>query len=278
MRRNLGKALFRNGATDQASPSFAKHCGFSPTDSDAAYSLGNALLRNGEAGAAIPYFRKAIELKPNDVAAHYNLAIALQRDDQFDAAIAEFRETLRLDPRKVDAHNNLAIAFLKNGLAEEAIAEWRAALQIEPGNAEMHNNLAVAFLAEGRIAEAVAEWRETLRLQPDKLGAEISLAWVLATAPEDALRNGTRALELAQHASQISAGRNLMTYRVLAAAHAETGQFSGRRSAPRRRARYERKNEGQAALRRPCGLTFRSIEQGIPLRDPSHGRGRAASP
>jgi protein O-mannosyl-transferase len=277
VRRNLGKALFRNGAIDQSIAEFREALRIGPTDSDAAYSLGNALLRNGEAGAAIPYFRKAIELKPNDVAAHYNLAIALQRDNQFDAAIAEFRETLRLDPRKVDAHNNLAITFLKNGLAEEAISEWRAALQVEPGNAELHNNLAVAFLAQGRIAETVAEWQETLRLQPDKVGAEISLAWVLATAPEDALRNGARALELAQHASQISAGRNLMTYRVLAAAHAETGQFQAAISAAQEGARRA-ENEGQAAVAQALQLDLSLYEQSVPLRDPSHGRGRAAFP
>jgi tetratricopeptide (TPR) repeat protein len=141
----------------------------------------------------------------------------------------------------------------------------------------MHNNLAVAYLAQGQIAEAVAEWQETLRLQPDKVGAEISLAWVLATAPEDALRNGARALELAQHASQVSAGRNLLTYRVLAAAHAEAGQFQAAISAAQEGA-LRAENEGQAAVAQALRLDLSLYEQGIPLRDPSHGRGRAASP
>jgi len=277
VRRNLAKALFRNGALDESIAEFREALRILPTDSDAAYSLGSAFLQKGEADAAIPYFRKAIELKRNDIAAHYNLAIALQRDNQFDPAIAEFRETLRLDPRKVDAHNNLAITLLKKGLAEEAIAEWQTALQIEPGNAEMHNNLAVAFLAQGRIAETVAEWQETLRLQPDKVGTEISLAWVLSTAPEDTLRNGARALELAQHASQISAGRNLMIYRVLAAAYAESGQFQAAINTAQEGA-HRAETEGQASVAQALQLDLSLFEQGIPLRDPSHGRGHAASP
>lgn len=277
VRRNLGKALFQSGAIDASVAEFRAALRIRPTDSDAAYSLGNALLQKGEAGAAIPYFRKAIESQAGNIAAHYNLAIALQRDGQLDAAIAEFRQTLRLEPGKVDAHNNLAIALLKKGLTKEAIAEWQAALEIEPGNAEMHNNLAVAFLDQGQIAEAISEWRETLRLQPDKLVTEISLAWILATAPEDPLRAGHDALALAKHAFQTSAGRNLMAYRVLAAAYAETGQFQAAINAAQEGA--QRADEGgQSSIARLLRRDLSLYQQHTPVRDATHGRGGAAVP
>ncbi len=208
---------------------------------------------------------------------HYNLGIALQRSGQLDPAMAEFQETIRLDPRNADARNNLAITLLKKGLTKEAIAEWQAALQIAPGNAEMHDNLALALLKQGRIADAMAEWRETLRLQPDRIATEITLAWILSTAPEDALRDGGRALDLAQHASQTSAGRNLMIYRVLAAAYAEAGQFQeATRAAQEGAQRAEA--AGQSSIAQLLQIDLSLYRQGIPLRDPTHGRGAANPP
>ena len=275
-RRNLGKALFQNGATDQAMAEFREALRVRPKDADAAYSLGNALLQKGEVVPSIGYFRKAIEAQPNHLAAHYNLAIALQRNGQLDEAIAEFGQTLQLDPRKVDAHNNLAIALLKKSLTKEAIVEWQAALQIEPGNAEMHNNLAVAFLEEGRIAEAMAEWRETLRLQPNKVATEISLAWILSTAPEAALRDGRRGLELAKHAFQTATGHNLMTFRVLAAAYAETGQFQAAINAAQEGAQRAQA-AGQSSVVQQLQLDLSLYQQEIPLRDSTHGQGGAPS-
>jgi tetratricopeptide (TPR) repeat protein len=272
LRRNLGKALFQTGAIDQSIAEFREALRIRPTDSDAAYSLGNALLQKGESAAAIPYFRKALNANRNNLAAHYNLGIAFQRSGRLDEAIAEFRDTLRLEPKKIDAHNNLASALFKKGLTKDAIAEWQAALQIQPGNAELHNNLATVFLKQGRIAEAMAEWRTTLRLEPGKVATEISLAWILATAPEDALRDGRRALNLAQQANVTSADRNLMTWRVLAAAYAETGQFQEAINAAKEGARRAQAYR-QSSIVQQLQLDLSLYQQEIPLRDPTHGRG-----
>jgi tetratricopeptide (TPR) repeat protein len=272
LHRNLGKALFQNGEIDQSIAEFREALRIHPDDSDAAYSLGNALQQKGENAAAIPYFREAIQLRPNDVAAHYNLGIALQRDGQFDAAIAEFHKTLQLDPQKIDAQNNLAITFLRKGLTNEAIAEWQAILREAPQNAEMHSNLAAAYLSQNRLAEAIGEWREALRLQPDKLATEITLGWILATAPEDNLRNGPEALEIAQRAFRAGAGRNFLTYRILAAAYAENGQFDAALKTAQEGAQRA-EAQGQTAIARLLQLDLSLYQISIPLRDSTYGRG-----
>lgn len=277
MRRNLGKALYQSGALDDALAQFREALRLRPSDSDAAYSLGNAYLDKGDPKVAIPYFQQAIAANRKNIAAHYNLAIALQRNGQFEEAISEFRKTLELDPKKIDAHNNLAITFLKAGRKEEATAEWQTALRIQPENAEMHNNLAVALLGQGQIAEAVREWRKTLRLQPDRLGTEISLAWVLATSPESDVRDGKSALELAQRASRAGAESNPMVYRVLAAAYAETGQYSAAIRTVEEGTQHA-DAEGKSGVAQLLQADLMLYQQDIPLRDPTHGRGRAASP
>ncbi len=276
MHRNLGKALYRSGALEEGIAEFRRALRLRPGDSDAAYSLGNALLERGDLTAAIGYFRKAIASDPKNLAAHYNLAIALQRNDELDAAVAEFRRTLQLDPGHLEARNNLAIALLKQGQPEAAIEQWKSALQEAPGDAGMHNNLAVAYLGQGRVAEAVAEWRATLRLDPGRAGTELSLAWILATAPNDGIRNGNEALALARRAIETSAARNLMAERVLAAALAETGHFA------EAIATAEQGAAGAAEAQQPAVADLlqgdlQLYRQNVPLRDPTYGRGEKAS-
>jgi protein O-mannosyl-transferase len=277
MRRNLGKALYQSGAVDQGMAEFRTALRIRPGDSDAAYSLGNAFLEKGDAKEAISYFRKSIESDQKNVPAHYNLAIALQRNGQLEEAIAEFRQTFQLDPRNVDAHNNLAIALLKTGRTQDAIEAWQAALRIRPGNAEMHNNLAVALLEQGRVAEAVSEWRETLHLQPDRLGTQITLAWVLSTSPENSVRDGQSALDLAQRAFRARADRNLMVFRVLAAAYAETSRFPAAINTAEEGAQRA-EAQGRSNLAQLLQGDLALYQQGVPLRDPTHGRGAAGTP
>jgi tetratricopeptide (TPR) repeat protein len=272
VRRNLGKALHKSGALTESITEFEAALRLRPNDSDAAYSLGNAFLEKGDVTGAITSFRKAIEIRPQDLASHYNLGIALQRAGDEEAAITEFREVLRLDPKKVDARNNLAITLLKKGRTEEAIATWQAALQIDPLNADVHANLAVAYLNQNRIAETIAQWREALRLQPDKISIQLSLAWILATAPEENVRNGGEAREIAKRAFATAAEQNLMAYRVLAAAEAESGEFTNAQEIAREGIEQARARD-QQAIAQLLGIDLALYEQSIPLRDPNHGRG-----
>ena len=82
-------------------------------------------------------------------------------------------------------YNNLAIALLKKGQVQDAIAAWTKALQLQPKNADMHNNLAVALLQRGRRCRGRgASGRKHSALQPDKIGTQITLAWILSTSPD----------------------------------------------------------------------------------------------
>ena len=51
------------------------------------------------------------------------------------------------------------------------------------------------------------------------------MAWMLATSPVAAVRNGREATVLAQRAVEISGGKGAQMPDTLAAAYAETGQF-----------------------------------------------------
>jgi len=67
---------------------------------------------------------------------------------------------------------------------------------------------------------------KTLEIRSDFVDALNNLGWVLATYPESWIRNGPRAIALAERAHQLSGDKDPAILRTLAAAYAENGRFA----------------------------------------------------
>jgi protein O-mannosyl-transferase len=161
----------------------------------------------------------------NDVADN-NLGIIFLGRGQVDEAISRFQAAVDLRPENAPAHDNLAKAFLQKGQVADALLHYRKLLEIQPDNAEAHNILGTVLIQQGRVREAIEQWQETLVMQPENGNAKSNLAWVFATYPEESIRNGTQAVQLAAQALQLSGGKNPIILRTLAAAYAESGRFA----------------------------------------------------
>src|SRR5438874_1782247 len=161
----------------------------------------------------------------NDVAEN-NLGIVFLEKGQLDEAISRLQAAVDLRPENGPAHNNLAKALLQKGRLPEAMAHYRKFLDIEPANVEAHNIVGTALVQQGHIREAIEQWQDALENEPENGNAASNLAWVFATCPEDSLRDGPRAVELAEQALRIPSGKLPMIFRIVAAAYAENGQFA----------------------------------------------------
>src|SRR5213078_4504611 len=161
----------------------------------------------------------------NDVAEN-NLGIVFLQRGELDKAIARLQAAIDLRPENGPAHNNLAKALLQKGRVAAAMVHYRQFLKIEPANVEAHNILGTALIHQGRIREAIQQWQDTLAIEPENGNAASNLAWLFATCPDDSIRDGPHAVELAEKALRISGGKIPMVFRVLAAAYADNGQFS----------------------------------------------------
>ena len=91
---------------------------------------------------------------------------------------------------------------------------------------QAYNNLGNAYRRKGKAAEAVACYQKAIDLQPHFLPALENQAWMMATWPEPSVRNGDKAVALAEQANQLSHGTAPQILRTLAAAYAETGRFT----------------------------------------------------
>ena len=174
---------------------------------------------------AIAQFQTALQIRPDYADAAYNLGNALLQKGDVNDAIALYQRALESEPDFAEAHNNLGIALFQRGQVDEAIAQFRQALQIEPGYAEASYNLAEALLKKGNVDEAISRYQRALQTKPDYPAALNNLAWVLATCPQASLRDGNKAVELAQRANQLTGDGNPVVLHTLAAAYAEAGRF-----------------------------------------------------
>jgi tetratricopeptide (TPR) repeat protein len=182
-------------------------------------------LDQGRATEAAAHLEASVHVKPESAAAHFNFGTALTVAGRLDEAIDQYREALRLNPEYALAHNNLGNVLLGRGKSGDALQHFREALRLDPMNAEAHYNVGSMLRARGDFAAALVLFRQALQLRPDWLPAVASLAWLLATAPDAALRDADQAIQFAERAADLTGRQDASAMDVLAAAYAEAGQF-----------------------------------------------------
>jgi tetratricopeptide (TPR) repeat protein len=222
---DLGLALFQMGQRDEAITHLRQASQINPQDAKIHDHLGNALLSLGRMDEAIIQFRQALQINPKDADAENDLGFALFQIGQKDEAITHLRQALQINPHDMKRENNLGYALFQIGQRDEAIIHFQRVLQISPDDANARGILGRALLQTGREGEAIIQFQKALQINPRQPEIENTLAWVLATASPAALRDGRRAVELAEQANQTASGENPLFLRTLAAAYAEAGRF-----------------------------------------------------
>ncbi len=98
-------------------------------------------------------------------------------------------------------------------------------LEADPDNDEMLRIKGNLLLALNKHSEAIKTFEKVLQTSPEDEMVLNNLSWVLATSPIDMLRNGRKALELAEKACKLSEYKKAYILSTLAAAYAELGDF-----------------------------------------------------
>ena len=117
--------------------------------------------------------------------------LRLAAKKEYDKAIADYSEVLRLDPR-------LAAAYVCRG------AVWRL---------------------KGEYDKALVDFSEAIRFDAKMVFAYSGRAWIWAACPDPRLRDGTKAIESATKACELTNWKDASSLETLAAASAEAGDF-----------------------------------------------------
>ncbi len=226
---------------------------------------GQIYMERGRADAAARQFRMALRAKP-DAHAHNNLGMALQYLGKFEEAAEQHQAALALRPAFREALINLGSALFEMGEADEAIAYAERARELDPEFAQAYLNLGIFYTRLGRYTDAIEALRLGLLNAPYDIRIANRLAWLLATSPGPAPRNGGVAVSLAVTVCDITGYRVPESLDVLAAAYAETGQFE-RAAETARRARELATSEGRGDLADRIRSRLALYEAGQPYRE-----------
>ena len=99
------------------------------------------------------------------------------------------------------------------------------ALRIDPNFVSVHFNIANTLLQLGRAEEALSHLQRALAIDPNDAEAQKNMAWILATSPDSRIRDGAKAVQLAERANELTKNQNPIMVITLAAAYAEVGRF-----------------------------------------------------
>jgi Flp pilus assembly protein TadD len=121
---------------------------------------------------------------------------------------------------------NLGIEMGVENDAAQSVQLLQDALKLSPDRGSIFYNLGKAYSMEHRLTDALAADEMAVQLRPGDPKSLNNLAWIYAASPQPELRNGAKAVALAEKACQLTQRQDPEILDTLAAALAETGRFT----------------------------------------------------
>jgi len=201
---------------------------------------------------AINDFDLAIRLDPKNTLAYVGRGISRATRKEYDKAIADYSEAIWLDPLSITAYYNRGLAWQSKKEYAKAVVDYDLAIRLDPQHAHAYRQRASAWAAQKKYDNAITDYNEAIRLDPRYSDAYTGRAWLLATCPDAAVRDGKRAVESAMKACELTERKAAPPLDALAAACAAVGDFESavrwQTQANRLHAGSEARTEGEARL------------------------------
>ena len=213
----------------------------------------------------------ALSCTTDNIVAEGNLGKACYDNGKREEAMYYFQNSLRISPNQAPILSSLGVFYLEMGRVEESLAHLQKALEIEPKFADAHYNLGNTYLEIGRAREALTHFSRALEISPDDLQAMNNMAWMLATWPEAEIRDGAKAVELAERANSLTHNNSPIVSATLAASYAEAGR-SADAVKTAQRALQLAINEGSTERADSIRAQIELYQSGAAFRDRRHTR------
>jgi tetratricopeptide (TPR) repeat protein len=221
----LARCYEAEGRLSDAIQSLQTSLKLQPDNAEALDQLAGIYLRQGRQADAKDLYQQAIAAKPNYVDARLHLAQLLAHEQQLPAAAEQLQLALESNPKHVDSLVTYGALLSFQGQYRQAADCYQRALREKPERLEIRADLALNLQQAGDIEEAVRRYRQILKVQPNWVAGANNLAWILATDPDDKLRDGAESYALAEAVCQAEAFGDPGHLDTLAAACAERGDF-----------------------------------------------------
>ena len=193
-----GKLAFEAQRYAEAAVEFRKAVAAAPESVTARVNLGAALTQLGDLPGAVEQFQEAIRIQPANANAHYNLAVLLARQSKHAEAVSHLQSVLSSDSADLTARFLLAQELLKAEKPDASLAEFSRVVEADPNNEAALIEQVKLLYRQRHFKQALDATEKSYAQYPQKGRTVVLLAYLLAASPELQLRDGARALDLAQ--------------------------------------------------------------------------------
>jgi tetratricopeptide (TPR) repeat protein len=183
------------------------------------------LAKQGDIRQAMAISQRIVDSEAENARA-YNLWFTCARQlQQTHEAIAIVQDALALSPFDADLHYRFGLVAGELGDFATAAPQFAYALLLQPSISEFENKLHLALIFAARSESAPQQLAAIISSAPESPTLFNEVAWILATASDTAVRNGSEAVRLSERACVLTKYTRPRFLITLAAAYAEAGRF-----------------------------------------------------
>ncbi len=210
---------------DEALKAFELAIQWDPSCWLAIHNRAVSRAQQGNLEGALADFNRALQLNPGLAVAYRNRGELLAATGRTEEAAADYTTALAQLPQDAELYAMRGEAYHRLGQYDEALADLDQSIQIAPHEAAAYAQRGNVRAELGDYPRAIADFRQAMTVDPQSAEAHRSLAWLLATCPDQRFRNPRQALAAAARAAQLAAPGDPFVLDALAAANANAGQF-----------------------------------------------------
>jgi tetratricopeptide (TPR) repeat protein len=194
-------------------------------NADLMRAMGDHQSALDEYRSAIASYDDALKLDPTDIITIRHRAIVLNKLGQPAEALAQFQKAIDAGADDADTHYQMANILMRLGRTDAAVSKYEDALRREIRHRRAREALVGLHLEQENYKLTAILLQQAVQMDPEDTGAADALAWLLASSPDDEVRNGAYAVELARAVCELTNYQVPQPIDTLAAALAATGQF-----------------------------------------------------
>jgi tetratricopeptide (TPR) repeat protein len=220
-----GQARADQGQRDLAISDYRAAIEFDPRCWRALHNRSVALAQNGQFADAFDDVCKVVEINPEFAKAYSNRATLYVQAGDFKRALADYESALKVDGQLLPALVGHGRVCHMAGRLEDALASFNAAIDQDGEQAEIICSRGDLLVDLGRYKEALEDYARAIDLNPRFEHAYRNGAWLLATCPDEGVRDAEGALKGAEAALKCGYGERHAALDTLAAALANAGRY-----------------------------------------------------
>ena len=248
-----------------AADAFRRGLELQPDSPSLKFRLATAVTMMGDPGGAEGLFEEIVRKSPEYFPAQYSLGLILQAKSRHKEAVERFSAAIKQRPDYNEAHLALAVSLRRLGRVDESLGHYQSVIRADPGNTQAPFGYAMALVQLGRYQQARDQLMDSLKTHPGEPTLSHALARLLAAAPDDRVRDGTRAMTIVQ--ALITQGRTIELGETMAMTLAELGQYDQAASLQRDVLQGAQRAGLQNVEKRLAG-NLKLYERGEPCRTP----------